>query len=117
KLKDDDGGTVTLMTVHLAKGLEFPQVFLTGLEEGLFPIGESAFDDRELEEERRLCYVGITRAREHLTLSCAASRKIYGRSHWNVPSRFVSEAGLTPAAAPRWSAGGPSAPPRRDPSE
>src|SRR6185503_15725304 len=100
KLKDDDGGAVTLMTVHLAKGLEFPAVFLTGLEEGLFPIGESAFDENELEEERRLCYVGITRARERLTLTCAASRKIYGRSHWNVPSRFVSEAGLA-AEAPR----------------
>jgi DNA helicase-2/ATP-dependent DNA helicase PcrA len=90
----DEGGAVTLMTVHLAKGLEFPAVFVTGLEEGLFPIGESAFDERELEEERRLAYVALTRAQLRLILTCAASRKIYGRSHWNVPSRFVSEAGL-----------------------
>jgi DNA helicase II / ATP-dependent DNA helicase PcrA len=92
----DEGGAVTLMTVHLAKGLEFPTVFVTGLEEGLFPIGESAFDEKELEEERRLAYVAITRARERLILTCAASRKIYGRSHWNVPSRFIAEAGLRP---------------------
>ncbi|MBI4396209.1 MAG: ATP-binding domain-containing protein, partial [Elusimicrobia bacterium] len=91
---DDEGGTVTLMTVHLAKGLEFPAVFLTGMEDGLFPIGESAFDERELEEERRLCYVGMTRAEERLCLTASASRKIYGRSHWNVPSRFIAEAGL-----------------------
>jgi DNA helicase-2/ATP-dependent DNA helicase PcrA len=90
----EDGGAVTLMTVHLAKGLEFPIVTVTGLEEGLFPIGESAFEEKELEEERRLAYVAITRARELLTLTSAASRKIYGRSHWNTPSRFVTEAGL-----------------------
>jgi hypothetical protein len=93
RLKGDEGA-VTLMTVHLAKGLEFPIVYVTGLEEGLFPIGESAFDEKELEEERRLAYVAITRARELLTLTSAASRKIYGRSHWNTPSRFVTEAGL-----------------------
>lgn len=98
----EEDGAVTLMTVHLAKGLEFPLVFLTGLEEGLFPIGESAFSQNELEEERRLCYVGMTRAREKLFLTSAAARKIYGRSHWNVPSRFVQEAGLasTPMAGP-----------------
>jgi DNA helicase-2/ATP-dependent DNA helicase PcrA len=90
----DDGGAVTLMTIHLAKGLEFPVVYVTGLEEGLFPIGDSAFDEKELEEERRLCYVAITRAREVLTLSAAASRKLYGKSQWNVPSRFVAEAGI-----------------------
>ncbi len=98
-LKDDAEGAVTLMTVHLAKGLEFPAVFVTGLEEGLFPIGESAFDQQELEEERRLCYVAMTRAKEHLYLTSAASRKIYGRSHWNVPSRFIQEAGLVTAPA------------------
>jgi len=92
----EDGGSVTLMTVHLAKGLEFPIVYITGLEEGLFPIGETSFDEKELEEERRLAYVGMTRAREILTLSSASSRKIYGRSHWNVPSRFIAEAGLAP---------------------
>jgi DNA helicase-2/ATP-dependent DNA helicase PcrA len=95
----EEGGAVTLMTVHLAKGLEFPVVFLTGMEEGLFPIGESAFDEKELEEERRLAYVGITRARQRLTLTSASSRKLYGRSQWNVPSRFVTEAGLAPAEA------------------
>ncbi|MBL0059602.1 MAG: UvrD-helicase domain-containing protein [Elusimicrobia bacterium] len=105
----EDGGAVTLMTVHLAKGLEFPVVYVTGLEEGLFPIGESAFDEKELEEERRLAYVAITRARDILTLTAAASRKIYGRSHWNVPSRFVTEAGLIEAPSPR------SAPPARAP--
>ncbi|MGQ0644228.1 MAG: ATP-dependent helicase [Elusimicrobiota bacterium] len=98
----EEEGAVTLMTVHLAKGLEFPAVYVTGLEEGLFPIGESAFSQEELEEERRLCYVAMTRARERLMLTSAASRKIYGRSHWNVPSRFVQEAGLAivPAAGP-----------------
>ncbi|MBL8023764.1 MAG: UvrD-helicase domain-containing protein [Elusimicrobia bacterium] len=97
----EDGGSVTLMTVHLAKGLEFPIVYVTGLEEGLFPIGESSFDEKELEEERRLAYVAITRARELLTLTSASSRRIYGRSHWNVPSRFVTEAGLIEAPMPR----------------
>lgn len=111
----EDGGSVTLMTVHLAKGLEFPIVYVTGLEEGLFPIGESAFDEKELEEERRLAYVAITRAREHLMLTAASSRRIYGRSHWNVPSRFVTEAGLIEAPVPRPSA--PAASPwGRDPS-
>jgi DNA helicase-2/ATP-dependent DNA helicase PcrA len=103
----DGEGAVTLMTVHLAKGLEFPAVFLTGLEEGLFPIGESAFDEHELEEERRLCYVGMTRARESLTLTAAAARKLYGRSHWNVPSRFVREAGLETSSPVRPEAGAP----------
>ncbi len=93
-----EGGAVTLMTVHLAKGLEFPAVYVTGLEEGLFPIGESAFDEKELEEERRLAYVAITRAREELTLTASSSRKIYGRSHWNIPSRFIAEAGLAAEA-------------------
>lgn len=88
---------VTLMTVHLAKGLEFPVVFTTGLEEGLFPIGESAFSEDELEEERRLCYVGMTRAKEKLILTSAASRKIFGKAHFNTPSRFIAEAGLSSA--------------------
>ncbi len=97
---NDADGSATFMTVHLAKGLEFPAVFMTGMEEGLFPIGESAFDEEELEEERRLCYVGMTRARRHLFLTAAASRKIYGKSHWNVPSRFVQEAELASVPAP-----------------
>ena len=96
----DEGGSVTLMTVHLAKGLEFPVVFLSGLEEGLFPIGDSAFSQEELEEERRLAYVGMTRARELLYLSCAASRKLFGVSRMNIPSRFVEEAGLAAVRAP-----------------
>lgn len=90
----DQGGTVTLMTVHLAKGLEFPVVFLTGLEEGLFPIGDTAFDQQELEEERRLAYVGMTRARKKLYLTSAASRRIFGTPHMNLPSRFIEEAGI-----------------------
>ncbi len=83
---------VTLMTVHLAKGLEFPSVFMTGMEEGLFPIGESDFSQEDLEEERRLCYVGMTRAKTHLHLTWAASRRLFGHSRWNAPSRFIEEA-------------------------
>ncbi|MGA2090104.1 MAG: UvrD-helicase domain-containing protein [Endomicrobiales bacterium] len=85
---------VTLMTLHLAKGLEFKSVFVTGLEEGLFPIGDAAFDESDLEEERRLMYVGMTRAKEHLYLSWAAERRVYGKTRWNLPSRFIAEAGL-----------------------
>lgn len=85
---------VTLMTVHLAKGLEFPCVFVTGLEEGLFPIGESDFSQEDLEEERRLCYVAMTRAKRMLHLTWAASRRLFGHSRWNAPSRFIEEAGL-----------------------
>src|SRR4029077_17103426 len=85
---------VTLMTVHLAKGLEFPFVFMTGMEEGLFPIGESDFSQEELEEERRLCYVGMTRAKKYMDLTWAASRCRFGHSRWNAPSRFISESGL-----------------------
>ena len=85
---------VTLMTVHLAKGLEFADVFLTGLEEGLFPLGEAQFDNDEIEEERRLAYVGMTRAKDRLFLTSSASRRIFGQTHWNLPSRFIQEAGL-----------------------
>ncbi|MBI5629829.1 MAG: UvrD-helicase domain-containing protein [Elusimicrobia bacterium] len=85
---------VTLMTVHLAKGLEFPTVFLTGLEEGLFPIGAGNSSQEELEEERRLCYVGMTRARENLILTHAATRRIFGQVYANLPSRFILEAEL-----------------------
>ena len=83
---------VTLMTVHLAKGLEFSNVFLTGMEEGLFPIGESDFSQEDLEEERRLCYVGMTRAKHQLQITWAASRRLFGHSRWNAPSRFIEEA-------------------------
>ncbi len=85
---------ITLMTVHLAKGLEYPVVFLTGLEEGLFPIGGGNSSPDDLEEERRLCYVGITRAREILYLTHAATRRIFGQVYANLPSRFILEAQL-----------------------
>lgn len=82
---------VTLMTLHSAKGLEFPTVFMTGLEEGIFPSGRSVNDEDRLEEERRLCYVGITRAREKLHMSRANQRMIYNQMTHNAPSRFLDE--------------------------
>ncbi len=82
---------VTLMTVHSAKGLEFPTVFVAGLEEGVFPSGRSMQDDKRLEEERRLCYVAITRARTRLYLSYAAQRMLYNQLNYNAPSRFIGE--------------------------
>jgi DNA helicase-2/ATP-dependent DNA helicase PcrA len=90
----EQGGALTLMTVHLAKGLEFPAVFVTGLEDGLFPIGDAKFDLDEMEEERRLAYVAMTRARKRLYLTCAASRRIFGTPRMNVPSVFITEAGI-----------------------
>jgi DNA helicase-2/ATP-dependent DNA helicase PcrA len=87
----DEGGVVTLMTLHTAKGLEFPVVFLTGLEDGTFPHMRSLGDPHELEEERRLAYVGITRARERLHLSRAAVRSAWGAPQYNPPSRFFDE--------------------------
>ena len=89
--------SVTLMTVHLAKGLEFPVVFLTGLEEGLFPITAGSTEPDELEEERRLCYVGMTRARERLFMTCAATRRMFGKTYSNIFSRFLYESGLVKA--------------------
>jgi len=82
---------VQLMTMHSAKGLEFPLVFIVGMEEGLFPSQRSLEEEGKLEEERRLCYVGITRAREQLVLSCAEHRRLYGQDLYPSPSRFVSE--------------------------
>ncbi len=82
---------VQLMTLHSAKGLEFPQVFLSGMEEGLFPHRMSSDDPDKLEEERRLCYVGITRAREKLTLTHAESRRLYGKENYPRASRFIRE--------------------------
>ena len=82
---------VQLMTLHSAKGLEFRQVFLVGMEEGLFPHRLSAEDGARLEEERRLCYVGMTRARERLTLCYAEKRRLYGEERYNRPSRFLRE--------------------------
>lgn len=88
---ENQDNQVALMTLHAAKGLEFPVVFLVGLEEGIFPLSRAMMDERELEEERRLAYVGITRAREILYLTNAYSRLLYGRSQSNRPSRFISE--------------------------
>jgi ATP-dependent DNA helicase UvrD/PcrA len=88
---EGDKHAVTLMTLHSAKGLEFPIVFLTGLEDGVFPHLRSLGDPDELEEERRLCYVGITRAQERLYLCHAWSRTLFGRTEFYPPSRFLSE--------------------------
>lgn len=82
---------VTLMTLHAAKGLEFPIVFITGMEEGVFPHSRSLFDQEEMEEERRLCYVGMTRAMQELHLLHASSRMLYGKPMHNPPARFLSE--------------------------
>ena len=82
---------VTLMTLHSAKGLEFPVVFLVGMEEGIFPGYKSISEPKELEEERRLCYVGITRAKEHLFLTCSKQRTIFGSTSYNQISRFLQE--------------------------
>jgi DNA helicase II / ATP-dependent DNA helicase PcrA len=82
---------ITLMTMHAAKGLEFPIVFIIGMEEGLFPHSRSLMDRGELEEERRLCYVGMTRAKEKLFLTYARRRLFFGQRTTNVVSRFVTE--------------------------
>ena len=87
----EDGGYVSLMTLHSAKGLEFDTVFITGMEEGLFPSSRSTQDDEKLEEERRLCYVGITRARRKLLLSRAHQRTLYNTPNYNQASRFLDE--------------------------
>ncbi|MDQ2826950.1 MAG: DNA helicase PcrA, partial [Actinomycetota bacterium] len=87
----DDGSSVVLMTLHTAKGLEFPAVFMIGMEDGVFPHLRSLGEPEELEEERRLCYVGITRARERLHLSHAWSRSLFGSTQYNPPSRFLKE--------------------------
>ena len=79
------------MTIHSAKGLEFPVVFLPGMEEGIFPGMQAAMDDREIEEERRLAYVAITRAKELLYIITTKSRLQYGRTQYNPPSRFIEE--------------------------
>jgi len=86
---DDSADTVTLMTLHSAKGLEYPIVFMAGLEEGLFPHGRSYLDPAQMEEERRLCYVGMTRAQEELWLTHATSRKLFGSVQFNEPSQFL----------------------------
>jgi DNA helicase-2/ATP-dependent DNA helicase PcrA len=100
ELPEDGAGVVTLMTLHTAKGLEFPVVFLTGLEDGVFPHLRTLGDPAELAEERRLAYVGITRARERLYISRAISRSAWGAPAWNPPSRFLDE---IPAELVEWS--------------
>jgi DNA helicase-2/ATP-dependent DNA helicase PcrA len=88
---DDDDSAVVLMTLHSAKGLEYPAVFLIGMEEGIFPHVRTLTEPDELEEERRLAYVGITRARERLFVSSAWARSLHGSTQYNPPSRFLSE--------------------------
>lgn len=87
----DDENTVVLMTLHSAKGLEFPVVFLCGMEEGIFPTSRALTEERDIEEERRLCYVGITRAQEILFLTHAMMRTLYGRTNYSPMSRFIDE--------------------------
>ena len=89
--KGSDEARVWLMTLHAAKGLEFPVVFMVGLEEGLFPHSRSHDDEDSLEEERRLCYVGMTRAQTRLILTCAARRRVFGEYQASEPSRFLDE--------------------------
>jgi DNA helicase II / ATP-dependent DNA helicase PcrA len=107
---DEGAGAATLMTLHSAKGLEFPVVFLVGMEDGVFPHMRSLGDPEELEEERRLAYVGITRAQDHLYLTSAWKRMLFGGSSYNPPSRFLAEIpdGLMTKAGKRM---------RRDPAE
>ena len=88
--------SVTLMTMHAAKGLEFPVVFMVGMEDGLFPSGRSSEDEAGLEEERRLAYVGMTRAMRRLFMTYAASRYSFGNRSYNMPSRFLVELGYNP---------------------
>ncbi|OIV35270.1 ATP-dependent DNA helicase PcrA [Mangrovactinospora gilvigrisea] len=98
----DDAGVITLMTLHTAKGLEFPVVFLTGMEDGVFPHMRAMSNTKELEEERRLAYVGLTRARERLYVARAAMRSAWGQPSWNPPSRFLAE---IPAELVEWKGG------------
>jgi DNA helicase-2/ATP-dependent DNA helicase PcrA len=99
ELDDQDQGTnaVTLMTLHASKGLEFDVVFLVGMEEGLFPHVRSLETEKDLEEERRLCYVGVTRARRELIVTYAYRRSLFGITSNSPPSRFIGEMGLVPA--------------------
>jgi len=88
---DFEGNAVTLMTLHAAKGLEFPVVFMVGMEETVFPHSRALYDEFQMEEERRLCYVGMTRAREELYMLYTVSRMMFGGAQQNPPSRFLSE--------------------------
>lgn len=105
--EEEGDGVITLMTLHTAKGLEFPVVFLTGMEDGVFPHMRALGQTKELEEERRLAYVGITRARERLYLTRSAMRSAWGQPSYNPPSRFLEE---IPAAHVDWKRTGGSAP-------
>ncbi|MFF5436962.1 DNA helicase PcrA [Streptomyces achromogenes] len=105
--EEDGGGVITLMTLHTAKGLEFPVVFLTGMEDGVFPHMRALGQTKELEEERRLAYVGITRARERLYLTRAALRSAWGQPSYNPPSRFLEE---IPPTHVEWKRTGATAP-------
>ena len=116
---DLTGGRVSLMTLHVAKGLEFDAVFLTGMEEGVFPHLRSLQDPFALEEERRLCYVGITRARRHLAVTHAWTRSLFGSTTHGIPSRFLAELPeglLDDVAPPVWMAAR-GAPGRREPPD
>ncbi|GEC09409.1 DNA helicase [Streptomyces spinoverrucosus] len=106
--EEEGEGVITLMTLHTAKGLEFPVVFLTGMEDGVFPHMRALGQTKELEEERRLAYVGITRARERLYLTRSAMRSAWGQPQYNPPSRFLEE---IPAAHVDWKRTGASAAP------
>lgn len=88
---DQGGHAITLMTLHSAKGLEFPVVFMAGMEETIMPHSRALYDQSEMEEERRLCYVGMTRAKEELYMLFSSSRMLYGGVQHNPPSRFLSE--------------------------
>lgn len=88
---DESQGVIKFMTLHLAKGLEFSHVFMVGMEEGLFPHARSLEDEEQLEEERRLCYVGMTRAQNKLFMSHSERRRLHGREQYNIPSRFLDE--------------------------
>lgn len=94
---NDAGEAVTMMTVHAAKGLEYPVVFMIGMEESIFPHSRALYEVSEMEEERRLCYVGMTRAKEQLIMSCVGSRLIYGGRQSNPPSRFLGDIGAAGA--------------------
>jgi DNA helicase II / ATP-dependent DNA helicase PcrA len=87
----DDAGRVVLMTLHTSKGLEFPVVFVSGMEDGIFPHRRAFEDASEMEEERRLCYVGMTRAKDRLLLTSAVRRRIYGTELYNPPSMFLQD--------------------------
>ncbi len=105
---ESNGNAVTLMTLHAAKGLEFPVVFMTGMEETIFPHSRALYDQSEMEEERRLCYVGMTRAREELFMIYASGRMLYGGTQHNPPSRFLSEIDGQVQTSPSSSFGSPN---------